>query len=39
VCGKNDREVFSGIPLYLREGEFFSDIQWVLSDGAFEGDG
>jgi hypothetical protein len=39
VCGKNDREDFSGIPLYLREGEFFSDIQWVLSDGAFEGDG
>jgi hypothetical protein len=37
--GKNDREVLTGSPLYLREGEFFSDNQWVASDGGFEGDG
>jgi hypothetical protein len=37
--GRNDREVFTGSPLYLREGEFFSDNQWISSDGAFEGDG
>ncbi len=35
--GRNDREVFTGSPLYLREGEFFSDNQWISSDGAFEG--
>ncbi len=36
---KNNLEVFTGSPLYLCEGEFFSDNQWVSSDGAFEGDG
>jgi hypothetical protein len=40
VClGKNDIEGFTGSPLYLHEGEFFSDNQWVLSDGAFDRDG
>jgi hypothetical protein len=40
IClGKNDREVFTGSPLYLQKGDFFSDNQWVASDGAFEGDG
>jgi hypothetical protein len=40
VCsGKNDREVLTGSPLYLREGEFFSDNQWVASDGGSDGDG
>jgi hypothetical protein len=40
IClGKNDGEVFTGSPLYFQEGQFFSDDQWVSSDGAFEGDG
>jgi len=40
IClGKNDREVFTGSPLYLQEGQYFSDDQWVSCDGAFEGDG
>jgi hypothetical protein len=40
IClGKNDRETFTRNPLYLQEGDFFSDNQWVSSDGAFEGDG
>ncbi len=40
VClGKNDREVLTGSPLYLREQEFFSDKQWIASDGGFDGDG
>jgi hypothetical protein len=37
--GKNDREVFTGSPLYLQEGEFFSEDEFVAADGAFEGDG
>jgi hypothetical protein len=37
--GKNVVEVFTGSPLYFYEGEFFSDNQWVSSDGTFEGDG
>ena len=40
IClGKNDREVFTGSPLYLQEVQYFSDDQWVSCDGAFEGDG
>jgi hypothetical protein len=36
---KNDHEVFTGSPLYLQEGEFFSEDEFVAADGAFEGDG
>ncbi len=31
------RKVFNGSPLHLCGREFFSDNQWVSSDGAFEG--
>jgi hypothetical protein len=37
--GMNDREVYTTSPLYLCEGDFFSDGQFIASDGAFEGDG
>jgi hypothetical protein len=38
VClGNNNQEVFTGSSLYLCEGEFFSNNQWVSLDGAFEG--
>ncbi len=37
--GKNDREVFTGSLLYLQEGEFFLDDEFIAADGAFEGDG
>lgn len=33
--GKNDREIFTGSPLYLQKGELFSGDQWVSLDGAF----
>jgi hypothetical protein len=40
IClGKNDHEVFTGSPLYLQEGEFFLDDEFVAADGVFEGDG
>ena len=39
MSGKNDREVFTASPLYLQEGEFFSEDEFVAADGAFEGDG
>jgi hypothetical protein len=40
VClGRNDREVFTSSPLYLQEGDFFSEDEFVASDGGFEGDG
>ena len=40
VClGKIDREVFTSSPLYLSEGDYFSDDEFVAADGAFEGDG
>jgi hypothetical protein len=39
VLGKNDREVLTSSPLYLQEGEFFSDGEFVAADGAFDGDG
>jgi hypothetical protein len=37
--GGNDREVLMSSPLYLLEGDYFSDNEWVSSDGAFDGDG
>ena len=37
--GGNDREVFTGSPLQLHEGDFFSNDEFVAADGAFEGDG
>ena len=40
IClGKNDREVFTGSLLYLQEGEFFLEDEFVAADGAFKGDG
>ena len=39
VLGKNDREVLTSSPLYLQEGEYFSDGEFVAADGAFDGDG
>jgi len=40
VClGRNDREVFTSSPLYLQEGDYFSEDEFVASDGGFEGDG
>jgi len=37
--GKNDCEVFTGSPLHLQEGKFFSEDDFVAADGAFKGDG
>jgi hypothetical protein len=37
--GRNDREALISSPLYLLEGDYFSDKEWVSSDGAFDGDG
>jgi hypothetical protein len=39
TLGKNDREVLTSSPLYLQEGDFFSDGEFLVADGAFEGDG
>jgi hypothetical protein len=40
IClGKNDREVFTGHPLSLQEGEFFSENEFVAANGVFKGDG
>ncbi len=40
VClRKNDREEFTSSLLYLQEGDYFSEDEFVASDGAFEGDG
>jgi hypothetical protein len=40
IClGKNDCEVFTGSPLYLKDGDFFLEDEFVAADGAFEGDG
>jgi hypothetical protein len=40
VClGKNDRGVFTSSLLYLQEGDYFSEDEFVASDVAFEGDG
>ena len=35
----NDRVALTGSPLYLFQGEYFEDDQFVASDGGFEGDG
>jgi hypothetical protein len=37
--GNNDREVYTTSPLYLDEGAFFSNGEFVAADGGFEGDG
>ena len=37
--GKNDHEVFTASPLYLEEGEFFLDDEFIAAHGVFEGDG
>ncbi len=37
--GRNDKEVLTSNPLYLLEGNYFSDAEWVSSDGAFDGYG
>jgi hypothetical protein len=40
IClGKNDHEVFTASPLYLEEGEFFLDDEFIAAHGVFEGDG
>jgi hypothetical protein len=39
VLGKNDREVLTSSPLYLQEGEYFADGEFVAADGGFDGDG
>jgi hypothetical protein len=31
--------LYTPSPLYLFEGDFFSDVQFIATDGAFEGDG
>jgi len=35
----NDREVYTSSPLYLQEGNYFSEDEFVAVDGGFEGDG
>ena len=37
--GANDREVYTSSPLYLQEGNYFSEDEFVAVDGSFEGDG
>jgi hypothetical protein len=37
TLGKNDREVLTSSLLYLQEGDFFSDGEFLAADGAFEG--
>ena len=37
--GANDREVYTSSPLYLQEGNYFSEDEFVAVDGGFEGDG
>lgn len=36
---KNDRDFFTSTPLYMQEGLWFDDGQYIASDGGFEGDG
>jgi len=35
----NDREVYTSSPLYLQEGNYFSEDEFVAVDSGFEGDG
>jgi len=37
--GANDRDVYTSCPLYLQEGNYFSEDEFVAVDGSFEGDG
>jgi hypothetical protein len=37
--GGIDQEVYTSSPLYLQEGSYFSDDEFVAVDGGFEGDG
>jgi len=37
--GANDREVYTSSPLYLQEGNYFSEDEFVAVDSGFEGDG
>jgi hypothetical protein len=37
--GGNDRDCYTDSPLYLQEGKYFSDDQFVAADGGFEGEG
>jgi hypothetical protein len=37
--GKNDHEVFTGSPLYLQEGEFSPEDEFIAANGAFKDDG
>ncbi len=39
TLGNNNRECYTTSPLYLEEGDYFSDNQFVATDGAFDGDG
>ena len=40
IClGNNDRECLTQSPLYLQQGLYFADDEWIASDGGFEGDG
>jgi hypothetical protein len=40
IClGGNDREVYTSSPLYVQEGNYFSDDEFVAVHGGFEGDG
>jgi hypothetical protein len=37
--GKNDRDYFTLTDLYVQEGAYFSEGEWLASDGGFVGDG
>jgi len=34
----NDREALTSSPLYLQQGEYFTDGEWIATDGGFQGD-
>jgi len=36
---KNDREMFTSLPLYWRRGQYFTGLQHLAADGGFDGDG
>jgi hypothetical protein len=37
--GGNDHDCYTGSPLYLQEGQYFSVDQFVAADGGFKGEG
>jgi hypothetical protein len=37
--GRNDWEVLTSSPFYVLEGNYFSDNEWVSSDGAYSSSG